>query len=58
MLALLKSRQSFFADKYSQLVVRESTDAGATSEDQELSDLGHGSMHFVGSMVNNADQID
>ena len=38
--------------------MRESTDERATSEDEELSDLGHGSMHFVSSMVKNSDKID
>ena len=58
LLGLLKSRQSSFVDKFSQLVIRESTDMEATSQDADLSDLGHGDMHFVGSMVQSSNCVD
>lgn len=58
LLGLLKSRQSSFVDKFSQFVIRESTDMEATSQDADLSDLGHGDMHFVGSMVQSSNTVD
>ena len=30
----------------------------ATSQDADLSDLGHGDMHFVGSMVQSSNTVD
>ena len=29
-----------------------------TSQDEELSDLGHGSLHFIDSIVNSKDAVD
>ena len=51
LLGLLKIRQNVFVDKYAKLVLRESDNSDMTSQDDELNELGPGSMHFVGSMV-------
>ena len=40
LLGLLKGRQNAFVDKFSQLLIRESSDMGQTSSDAELSDWG------------------
>ena len=58
LLGLLKGRQCSFIDKYSALVLRESTDMDVTSQDEELSDIGTGSLHFVGSMVRSKEKVD
>lgn len=58
LLGLLKSRQNSFVDKYSELVIRESTDLDHTSDDAELDDLGQESMNFVGTMVHSSNPID
>ena len=49
---LMSSRQKSFVDKFSQLVIRESSDFGGdTSSDAELSDWGKEEMHFVDKMT-------
>ena len=59
LLGLLKSRQGFFVDKHSKLIVRESTETEVTSQDDELNDIGPGSsMHFVGTMINSSNAVD
>ena len=50
-MGLLSGRQSYFADRMSQLVIRESTDLEETSADEELSDWQQDSMNFVTRMV-------
>ena len=39
-LALLTGKQSFFIDKMSQMLIRESSNFEDTSDDEELSDWG------------------
>lgn len=58
LLGLLKSRQGFFVDKQSKLIVRESTETEVTSQDDELNDIGPGSMHFVSTMLNSSNTVD
>ena len=41
LLSLLKGYQSTFVDKFSQLLIRESSDMRQTSSDAELSDWGN-----------------
>ena len=48
----MSSRQKSFVDKFSQLVIRESSDfGGATSSDAELSDWGKEEMQFAAQMT-------
>ena len=58
LLGLLKGRQNVFVDKYAKLVLRESDDSDMTSQDDELNELGPGSMHFVGSMIQSNNIVD
>ena len=51
LLGLLKGRQTSFVDKYAQLLIRESSDMGATSSDDELSDWGKKPTDFIGKMA-------
>ena len=58
LLGLLKGRQTSFVDFFSQLVIRESSDMGATSDDDELDDWGSLNMGFVDLMSNSKSKID
>ena len=58
LLGLLKGRQTSFVDFFSQLVIRESSDMGATSDDDELDDWGSLNMGFVDLMSNSKNKID
>lgn len=58
LLGLLKGRQSSFVHRYSKLVLRESTDMEITSEDEELDELGNGSLQFISSMISSSDKVD
>ena len=57
-LSLLNGNQKSYADKYSQLVIRESSDFNATSSDAELSDWRADEMRFIENMQNHEGQID
>ena len=60
LLSLLNGRQSFFVDRLSQMVVRESSNFEWTSSDQNLSDKNRDSKitHNVQSMTNSTNKID
>ena len=58
LLSLLKGRQSSFVDKFSQLVIRESSENLQTSEDGELSDWLKKDMEFVRKMIAVPDPVD
>ena len=45
-------------DKYSQQIVRESTEMSETSEDAELDEVGCDSLKFVGTMVHSGNAVD
>ena len=58
-MGLLESRQRFFVDKLSQLVIRESDiEVVGTSTDEELSDVESNVNHFVANMVKSEDRVD
>ena len=59
MLGLLTGRQSFFVDKMSQLVIRESdSESEMTSSDNELSDWKEDNMRYVEKMATSTSQVD
>lgn len=57
-LGLLSGRQSFFVDKMSQLMIRESSNLEETSSDAELSDWGNDDMHYVKRMFESSNKVD
>ena len=58
LLGLLNGRQNAFVDKYSQLVLRESSDEQITSSDDELSDWGDRPLNFITTMENSKEPVD
>ena len=59
-LVTLSGRQSFFLEKMSQLIVRESSDDGHTSLDSEIeaSDWEKDSMVYVDKMAKSTNEVD
>ena len=58
LLGLLSGRQSFFIDKLSQLVIRESSNLEETSSDADLSDWQHDNMDYAKRMALSSNQTD
>mmetsp|Transcript_34452 Transcript_34452/g.42513 ORF Transcript_34452/g.42513 Transcript_34452/m.42513 type:complete len:173 (+) Transcript_34452:541-1059(+) len=58
LMGLLKGRQSFFVDKMSQLIIRESSNMEETSEDTQLSDWEQDGMNYTKRMVESGNQVD
>ena len=58
MIGLLSGRQSFFVDKMSQMMIRESSNLDETSDDAELSDWGNDDMHYVKRMFESSNKVD
>lgn len=54
-IGLLSRRQSIFVDKFSQPLIRESSNSGETSIDDELSDCRKEDMEFTRKMINSKD---
>ena len=57
-MGLLAGRQRVFADKLSQLVIRESSNMDETSNDEELSDVERIQEHFFERMAKSQDKVD
>ena len=57
-MGLLTGRQSFFVDKFSQPIIRESSNLEETSSDNELSDWQRDDMDNVGRMTRSSDKVD
>ena len=58
-LGLLSGRQSFFVDKMSQMIIRESDDGSeGTSSDNELSDWKADNMQYAEKMATSTNQVD
>ena len=57
-LGLLSGRQSYFVDKMSQLIIRESSNLEETSEDAELSDYKREDMKYMQRMVASKNEVD
>jgi len=57
-LSLMSGRQKQFIDKFSQLVMRESSDMNFTSSDAELSDWRKEDMTFTQKMSSSKDPVD
>ena len=57
-LGLLSGRQSFFVDKLSQLVIRESSNLDETSSDEELSDWQRDNMDYASVMIEGQNKVD
>ena len=57
-LALLTGKQSFFIDKLSQMVIRESFDSQETSSDEELSDWGREDSRYAQKLAKSKDIVD
>ena len=57
-MGLLTGRQSFFVDKLSQPIIRESSNLDDTSSDNELSDWERDNMDYVGKMTKSSDKVD
>ena len=51
LLGLLRGRHTAFVDKFSQLLIRESSDMGQTSSDAELSDWGRKQTEFLSTIA-------
>lgn len=58
LLGLLSGRQSFFVDRMSQLVIRESSNLEETSQDSELSDWQVDNMDYAKRMVQSSNKVD
>ena len=58
LIGLLSRRQALFVDQFSQMVLRESSDAGDTSEDDELEEFRDEDMTYAKSMMASKDVID
>ena len=58
MIGLLSGRQSFFVDKMSQMMIRESSNLDETSSNGELSDWGKDDMHYVKRMFESSNKVD
>ena len=58
LLSLLKGRQTTFVDKFSQLLIRESSDMGQTSSDAELSDWGRQQTEFLSTIASSKEFTD
>ena len=58
LLGLLKPRQNQFADKFSQLIVREESEMVVTSSDAELSDWGKETIVQADRMFTSQDKVD
>ena len=57
-LGLLSGRQTFFVDKMSQMVIRESSNLDETSSDSELSDWQKDNMDYANRMVRSSSKVD
>ena len=57
-LGLLSGRQSFFVDRMSQMVIRESSNLDETSTDDELSDWQNDNMDYAKRMVQSSSKVD
>lgn len=57
-LGLLSGRQSFFVDKMSQMVIRESSNLEETSSDNDLSDWQRDNMDYVKKMTDSNNKVD
>ena len=57
-IGLLKGHQKEFIDKFSQFVIRESSDLAETSSSAPLSDWGRESMKFTNKMSESQDIVD
>ena len=58
LLGLLSGRHTYFVDKMSQLIIRDSEDGDMTSADSELSDWEHDNMTFAKSIVLSKKKVD
>ena len=57
-MALLSGKQSFFIDKMSQMLIRESSNFEETSEDEELSDWGMDDHKYIAKLTNSKEKVD
>ena len=57
-LALLSGKQSFFIDKMSQMLIRESSNFEETSEDEELSDWGMDDQKYAEKLAKSEEKVD
>ena len=57
-LGLLSGRQSFFVDKMSQMIIRESSNCEETSHDEELSDWEREDMRHMQDMFTSTNKVD
>ena len=57
-LALLSGKQSFFIDKMSQMLIRESSCFEETSDDDELSDWGMDDHKYIAKLANSKEKVD
>ena len=57
-MGLLSGRQSFFVDKMSQMVIRESSNLEETSSDNELSDWQRDNMAYAKRMAQSSNTVD
>ena len=57
-ISLLSSRQKLFCDKFSQLIIRESSDHTNTTSDADLSDWERQDMQFAKKMTISKDSVD
>ena len=57
-LALLSGKQSFFIDKMSQMLIRESSNFEETSDDEELSDWGMDDHRYIEKLAKSKEKVD
>ena len=57
-LGLLSGRQSYFVDKMSQLIIRESSNLEETSDDSDLSDWQRDDMTHMQEMFTSSNKVD
>ena len=57
-LGLLSGRQSYFVDKMSQMIIRESSNLEETSDDKDLSDWEREDMRNMQHMFTSSNKVD
>ena len=57
-LTLLSGKQSFFIDKMSQMLIRESSCFEETSDDDELSDWGMDDHKYIAKLASSEEKVD
>ena len=58
LMGILSGRQSFFVDKMSQMIIRESSNSEREADEQELSDWGRDNMGYAKQLAFSNNKVD